>query len=173
MQLRLDAGKDTRATDSDIERQYAILRQETSGHGFDHYEISNFARPTYKSRHNSIYWSPEGRWLGLGPSAHSFDGLIRRVDIADTQQWLSALPAPYEIDEEDYMDRLNDIIVTSLRTARGLDLSSLPLSVAKGVLADAKRFIDSGQMRLNDSHLSIDESYWLISDSFIRELIRI
>ncbi|MDE6288547.1 MAG: coproporphyrinogen III oxidase family protein, partial [Muribaculaceae bacterium] len=83
LQLRLDAGKDARATDNEIERQYHILRQETSRHEFNHYEISNFAVEGRHSRHNSIYWSPDGQWLGLGPSAHSFDGSLRRIDIAD------------------------------------------------------------------------------------------
>lgn len=98
---------------------------------------------------------------------------MRRVDIADTHRWLSALPAPYEIDEENDLDRINDIIVTSLRTARGLDLDSVPSDIAREVVCDAGRFLESGQMTLIDNHLAIDEACWLISDSFIRELIRI
>lgn len=173
LQLRLDAGKDSRATEAEIERQYHILRQETADFGFEHYEISNFALPGRYSRHNNIYWSPSGRWLGLGPSAHSFDGQVRRVDIVDTHSWLAALPAPYEIDEEDGLDRINDIIVTALRTARGLDLESVPQDIAREIVRDSGRFIESGQMTLTGHHLAIDEAHWLISDSFIRELIRI
>ncbi|MDE6288313.1 MAG: hypothetical protein K2M00_05970, partial [Muribaculaceae bacterium] len=82
-------------------------------------------------------------------------------------------PFPCEIDEETGLERINDMIVTSLRTARGLDLKSVPPDIAREVISDAGRFIETGQMSLSNDYLAIDEAHWLISDSFIRELIRI
>ena len=90
----------TPLSDEETELRFNTLRNMTAAAGFEHYEISNFAKKGYKSQHNSTYWMPEGKWLGLGPSAHSFDGTTRRIDIPDTSEWLSRLPNPYTIDEE-------------------------------------------------------------------------
>lgn len=159
--------------DEDIELQFKLLREQTADAGFEHYEISNFCLPGKHSRHNSLYWSPSGRWLGIGPSAHSFDGHTRRIDLPDINNWLKKLPNPIEIDEEDALDRINDIIVSSLRTSNGLNLEALPKEIAESVTTDAQRFINSGQMELKSNHLRIPAENWLISDSFIRELIRL
>ncbi len=161
------------ASDEEIESQFAILREVSSAQGFEHYEISNFARPGMRSRHNSSYWQPDSSWLGIGPSAHSFDGLTRRIDVANTYDWLRRLPAPFDIDEETPLDRINDIIVTSLRTTEGLDLSILDEATATSILRDARKFLADGSMTLVKQRLSIDQSHWLISDAFIRDLIRV
>lgn len=166
-------GKADPPADSEIERQYRLLRDISAESGFEHYEISNLCRPGYRSMHNSIYWSPQGRWLGIGPSAHSFDGITRRIDHPDIKGWLGRLPSPVDTDQENDLDRINDIIVSSLRTAGGLDLASLPAESAAGVVSDARRFIDAGLMQLTDNRLRIPADNWLISDSFIRELIRL
>ena len=167
----LTTGKIKAADDDDIAEQYEALCKTASLKGMEHYEISNFAMPGHRSCHNSLYWSPEGRWLGLGPSAHSYDGRIRRIDIPDTHTWLDRLPSPFTIDEEDDNDRINDIIVTSLRTLEGLDLNSLPGETAVSVSRNAARFVAAGAMTMSGSHLAIRPAYWLISDSFIREVI--
>lgn len=173
LKLRFEKGMDPVPEDSDIERQFALLREITSEYGFEHYEISNFARSGRRSKHNSIYWSPDGRWLGLGPSAHSFDGNTRRIDFPDNRKWLEHIPCPFFVEEETELDRINDYIVTGLRTADGLALDSLGRQVASEVLEDARRFIRTGKMQLNGARLSIAPEHWLISDSFIRELIRL
>ncbi|MCM1033002.1 MAG: radical SAM family heme chaperone HemW [Odoribacter sp.] len=159
--------------DDVIAGQFEILRNITAQYGFEHYEISNFSTPGNHSRHNSIYWTHGGEWLGLGPSAHSFDGKTRRIDISDVDRWLSMLPTPYEIESETSIDRINDNIVTSLRTSAGLDLTNLPTNFAERIIADAEMFIKRGCMKLDNNKLSILPQYWLIADSFIRELIQI
>lgn len=170
--IRRERRLDPVPSDDDIVKQYEILCRLTAEAGMEHYEISNFARPSYRSLHNSTYWSPSGRWLGLGPSAHSFDGITRRIDIPDIAKWLHCLPNPYEIDEETDLDRINDIIVTGLRTSDGLDTAALPGDIGAEVIADARRFISDGSMTLTDGRITIIPDKWLISDSFIRELIR-
>ena len=152
-------------------RRFEALRAITAEHGFEHYEISNFARKGFRSRHNSSYWNPRSKWLGLGPSAHSFDGHTRRIDIPDIKTWLQKLPAPYEIDEENDLDRINDNIVTALRTIDGIDLDTIPPEFRSRLLLDARPYIERGNMVLTDTHLSIPPSQWLMSDSYIRDLI--
>ncbi len=161
----------TPLSDEETELRFNTLRNMTAAAGFEHYEISNFAKKGYKSQHNSTYWMPEGKWLGLGPSAHSFDGTTRRIDIPDTSEWLSRLPNPYTIDEETDLDRVNDIIVTTLRTANGLNLNDIPEKYRHRVLESASRHIASGAITKNFENLRIEQSLWLISDAFIRDLI--
>lgn len=168
------SGKIIPADDDAIDLQFHILREEATRNGFEHYEISNLARPGFRSRHNSAYWDPGSAWLGIGPSAHSFDGKVRRIDYADTHRWLASLPAPYEIDAETPLDLVNDNIVTALRTADGLDLSTVPSDLLPALLDDAARFIAQGDMTLNSetNRLAISPARWLVSDMYIRELLR-
>lgn len=168
-----EQGKVIPAEDDLIASQFAILRDETARAGFEHYEISNFARPGFKSRHNSLYWSPQGKWLGLGPAAHSFDGSVRRIDIANTRKWLEMLPEPYEIDEEDELNRINDLTMTGLRTAQGLDLAIFDDGTRSKIEQDAQPFLETGKMHRNGGVLTINRDYWLVSDSIIRELMQI
>lgn len=161
----------TPLSDEETELRFNTLRNMTAAAGFEHYEISNFAKKGYKSQHNSTYWMPEGKWLGIGPSAHSFDGAIRRIDIPDITEWLSRLPQPYTIDEETDLDRVNDIIVTTLRTANGLNLNDIPERYRNRVLESAGRHISSGAIIHESDNLRIEQSRWLISDAFIRDLI--
>lgn len=159
------------ATDEEIENRFNALRRLTAEAGFEHYEISNFARPGFRSRHNSSYWSPESKWLGIGPSAHSFDGKVRRIDIPDTKAWNEHLPYPCEIDTEDELDMVNDYIVTGLRTLDGLEIERIPEKYRARLLNEAAGFIKEGSIVLNNGRMSINPEKWLISDSYIRELI--
>lgn len=164
-------GRITPLSDEETEQRFRVLRQMTSEAGFEHYEISNFALPGFRSLHNSTYWNPKGRWLGLGPSAHSFDGHTRRVSIPDTTKWIEHLPYPCTIDEETNLDRINDIIVTSLRTVDGLTLDSIPSKYHQTLLRYAAPHIANGNMSLKSNTLSINPDQWLMSDTYIRDMI--
>ena len=159
--------------DEDTEaEQFHTLCQIAQDRGFQHYEIANFARPGFRSQHNSAYWRTDSQWLGIGPSAHSFDGKVRRIDIANTARWLAQLPYPCAIEEETPVERLNDFIVAALRTSDGLDLSAISHNDATAILRDARQFISTGSMTLAHNHLAIQPDKWLIADSFIRHLLR-
>ncbi len=166
------AGKIAPASDDELALRFTALRRITQDAGFRHYEISNRAVPGFESKHNSTYWSPDGKWLGLGPAAHSFDGKTRRYNPLDISSWLAILPNPSLIVAETGLDRLNDHIVTALRTEEGLNLLTIPPAVAQSLIHDAERFISQGCMTLSDNHLAIPPDLWLISDAFIREMIR-
>lgn len=165
------AGRFTPLSDEETEERFNSLRRITSAAGFEHYEISNFARPGYRSRHNSTYWHPRGTWVGLGPSAHSFDGKVRRADCAPVDQWLSRLPHPYDIEPETELDLINDMIVSSLRTTEGLDLQYIPNDYAECLMRNAAPLIEAGHMTFCHNRLAIPSAEWLVSDRYIREVM--
>lgn len=166
------SGEITPASDDELADRFCALRQIASAAGFHHYEISNLAMRGREARHNSSYWSLNGRWLGLGPAAVSFDGAVRRANPADIRQWIASLPNPAVAEDESLIELLNDHIVAALRTDSGIDLDAIPAEFACGILSDARRFIDSGDMLLLGSNLSINPDRWLIADAFIREMLR-
>lgn len=168
----IKAGRMTLPDDDALARNYDILLEETSRSGFIQYEIANFSRPGFQSRHNTSYWDPEGKWLGVGPAAYSYDGKVRPYNPADIETWLRKLPVPSSIEPETELDRLNDQIVTALRTVRGLDLSKLPPDTADTILRDASQALSRGLMTYTDHRLAIKPEHFLISDSLIRPLLR-
>lgn len=159
------------ADDETVERQFSVLREESSKAGFEHYEISNLALPGFRSAHNSSYWKYDSTWLGIGPSAHSYDGQTRRIDFADTTRWLENLPAPFDVDQEDETDRINDYIVSGLRTLEGVDLLRLAPQSRQSLLNRASPFIAQGDMAREAGNLRINPDRWLISDFYIRHLL--
>jgi oxygen-independent coproporphyrinogen-3 oxidase len=127
--------------------QFMQLMEAMQIHGFEHYEISNFCLPGNYSRHNTNYWKGV-KYLGIGPSAHSYDGETRRGNIANNAKYLQVInkneiPAETEVLTE--ANRLNEYIMTSLRTMWGLDLDRLNLiaaGAADQVLKEATEFFE-------------------------------
>lgn len=170
-----DRGRVTPVSDDTVADMYLMLIEKAADAGYNHYEISNFALPGYEAIHNSSYWDSTP-YLGLGPAAHSFDGKTRRVNPSDTRRWLAAIESgkpAFSIDEETRNDRINDIIVTALRTSRGIDIRNLPLKSRHRFLNDAFRHIKIGNLVPKDYNLAIPEDRWLISDSILSDLIQI
>lgn len=102
---------------------FKILLEETKAQGFIHYEISNFARPGFYSKHNSLYWLG-GHYLGLGPSAHSFNGHSRQWNVSDINRYILQEDPQARITETEILtptQQYNEYIMTSLRTAWGCD----------------------------------------------------
>ena len=107
--------------------QFMLLMKWLRAAGYEHYEVSNFARPGFRSRHNTAYWKGE-KYLGLGPSAHSYDGRGRQWNVANNQQYVKAImhgDIPAEKETLTDKDRLNETIMISLRTAEGLNLERI------------------------------------------------
>lgn len=164
----LAAGKIAETDEDIVASMYEELCSAAAARGFMHYEISNFARPGMHSRHNSSYWHAVP-YLGLGPGAHSCDARgVRRASPCNISQWLQ-LGA--QVEEETATDRLNDIIITGLRTAEGLDLQAIGRSEADGLLRRAARHLRFGRLIREQGHLRIPESAWLISDGIMRDLL--
>lgn len=165
-----EKGEVAEQDDEVIERMYGVLCDQARRAGMNHYEISNFARPGMESRHNSSYWTG-APYLGLGPGAHSLgaDG-VRRFVPSNLNRWLADPENAAERDEETATDRINDRILISLRTARGLDLSALETDAAAHIAQAARPHVLSGNLVETGTHLVVPESRWLLCDSVIRDL---
>ena len=100
--------------------QYRLLHEMLTGAGFEHYEISNFARTGFRSQHNGNYWNGT-RYLGVGPSAHSFDGALRQWNAADVRLYLERESRQEHFESETLSEHAayNEFVMTSLRTASG------------------------------------------------------
>ncbi|MEO6813573.1 MAG: radical SAM family heme chaperone HemW [Ginsengibacter sp.] len=104
--------------------QYAVLMQMMHGAGYEHYEISNFAKPGFRSRHNSSYWQGK-KYIGIGPSAHSYNGQMRMWNKANNPLYIQSLQQntiPFEEEILTTAQQLEEYIMTSLRTIEGMDL---------------------------------------------------
>jgi oxygen-independent coproporphyrinogen-3 oxidase len=146
--------------------QFLLLMQWLEDAGYDHYEISNFAKPGFRSRHNSSYWQGK-KYLGLGPSAHSFDGESRQWNISSNNIYVESLgknEIPFEKEILTPSQKTNEYIMTSLRTKEGLDLYKLPGSVSNGLLVASKKFIESGKLILKENKLILTKEGKLFAD---------
>ncbi|MCL2561018.1 MAG: radical SAM family heme chaperone HemW [Rikenellaceae bacterium] len=148
-----------------VEEQFTALRAMLSGAGFEHYEISNFALPGFRARHNSAYWTGEP-YLGVGPSAHSFDGRTRRSCAPSVERYLADRRSCYVYETLSAADRHNELIMTSLRTAAGIDARALPPESA----ARFDKLAAGGLLILRDGRYFIPAEKYLVSDAIISEL---
>ena len=162
--------------DEELERQmYELLIDKLTAAGYEHYEISNFAKPGYRSRHNSSYWQ-DIPYIGLGAAAHSYDGKRRSWNVSDIKQYIKAIeqgerPCDYEDIDDD--THYNDRITTALRTSDGLDMSTLSDRHRRYCMKEAQKFIDDGQLRLVDNHLSLTRKGLFVSDYIMSTLMMV
>lgn len=173
-----ESGKLTETDDDTVFKMYEILASTSRTCGYRHYEISNFAQPGCEAVHNTNYWLGKP-YIGLGVSAHSFDGRRRRINPISINKYITSLlqgETAYTIDEEDEIDRLNDMIITRLRTDTGLSLTEIKdrfgEAYAKSLLNAAKPLLESGKLaQSTPGTIAIPESEYLRSDAIMRELI--
>lgn len=155
--------------------QFLYLMERLEAAGFEHYEISNFAKPGFRSRHNSSYW--KGRpYLGIGPSAHSFNGNSRQWNVANNQQYIAALEKneiPFEIEVLTKDQQRNEKIMIGLRTMEGLDISDWDEVAKMKIAADAKHFIITGLMESDGSVYKLTKEGRLLADGIASELFSI
>lgn len=171
--------------DEELERQmYEMLIDKLTAAGFEHYEISNFAKPGYRSRHNSSYWQ-DIPYIGLGAAAHSytvFEGspsertTVRSWNVADIQQYIKAiergeLPSEQEVIDAD--THYNDRITVALRTCDGLNLTTLSDRHRRYCLKEAQRFLDDGLLQLHDNRLTLTRKGLFVSDYIMSTLIMV
>jgi oxygen-independent coproporphyrinogen III oxidase len=149
--------------------QFNILMDAMQANGFEHYEISNFCKPGHYSRHNSNYWKG-AKYLGIGPSAHSYNGEARQWNVANNAKYVQSIikndiPAETEILTE--TDRLNEYIMTSLRTIWGLDLdrlNSIAAASANQLLLAAEEYFDRGWITQKDKTIYLTPTGKLYAD---------
>jgi oxygen-independent coproporphyrinogen-3 oxidase len=155
---------------------FRLMREKLLTAGFEHYEISNFARKDMKSRHNLLYWSG-APYAGFGPSAHSFDGNIRSWNVSSLKEYMEGLSKGEIISEKErpsLKERYHDYLITSLRTSDGADPEFINAefgdSVRKHFDSRAGSFISEGYLVWADRRLVIVPDRWLLADHIMREL---
>jgi oxygen-independent coproporphyrinogen-3 oxidase len=138
--------------------QFILMTDAMQANGFEQYEISNFCKPGHYSRHNSNYWRGV-KYIGLGPSAHSFNGDTRQWNIANNAKYIASVlgenTVPAEVELLSEINRLNEYIMTSLRTIWGLDTDKLN-AIAKGsvteLLKAARPYFEDGSIIQRQHH---------------------
>jgi oxygen-independent coproporphyrinogen-3 oxidase len=152
--------------------QYDTLRETLAGAGYERYEISNFALPGHRSRHNSAYWSG-APYLGIGPSAHSYDGeRTRRWNAPSLEEYLAG--PRYESEILSDTDLFNELLMTRLRTSDGVNEEELEsrfgVEVARHFRRRAGELVRVGAMEHGDGKYMIPEQKWFVSDGIICSL---
>lgn len=180
LDVRIGRGKLPAPDDDEAARQYfrVVDRLETAG--FQRYEVSNFARPGYRSRHNSAYWSGSA-YLGIGPSAHSFDGRrLRRWNEASIAKYVEGAQIgriPYGEEILSQTDLSNEMVMTSLRTAEGLSLAVFKSRFGDGalesLLAQTRKHIEQGLAEISEGHLRITRAGWFFTDGISSDLFEV
>ncbi len=157
-------------------RQFLILMDHLQQAGFEHYEISNFAKPGYRSKHNSSYWKGV-HYLGLGPSAHSFNGNSRQWNISNNQLYIQSLKQgtlPVEKEELTATQQLNEYIMTSLRLLEGTDLRHISQQFGNERSAELKAaaisFESKGLLTVKNDHIILTKEGKLFADSIASDL---
>jgi len=164
-----NVNQDTQAT------QFLLLMKWMEEAGYEHYEISNFAKPGARSRHNSSYWQGE-KYLGIGPSAHSFNGISRQWNVSNNSIYIDSLNKnflPFEIEILTPMQQMNEYIMTSLRTAEGLNLNYMENKWGKDattvIRKEGKRFISAGKIESENNMLKLTKEGKLLADGIASE----
>jgi oxygen-independent coproporphyrinogen-3 oxidase len=156
-------------------KQFTRLMERMQQQGFEHYEISNFSKPGHYSRHNANYWKGVP-YLGIGPSAHAFNGVSRQWNVANNAQYLKALTQndiPAEVEHLSTVNRLNEYIMTSIRTIWGLDLDvldAITVGAANALLKNAQQFLTNHWVSRQAQTLTLTPAGKLYADHITAEL---
>ncbi|WP_420384807.1 radical SAM family heme chaperone HemW [Roseivirga sp.] len=156
--------------------QFEILLDTMYRHGYDQYEISNFAQPGYESRHNSAYWKDE-KYLGIGPSAHSYNGKFRKANVANNAKYLKGMEEgkiPFEVITLSREDQINEYILTSLRTKWGCSLDLLKEKYGVDLLMEHRDYLNKISLQdliyEDERHLILTDSGKLLADKLASDL---
>jgi putative oxygen-independent coproporphyrinogen III oxidase len=152
------------------------LRKKLQANDFLHYEISNFAKSKLYSKHNTNYWKNKP-YLGLGPSAHSFDGNMRKWNVSNMKQYMNGLNNGESVHEEEILtaiQKLNEYIMVSLRTMWGIDLNYIETNYdsnyVEKLTEKAQKQIQKNNLEIQENCLKLTEKGIFIADFIISEL---
>ncbi len=156
-------------------RMYYMLKDKLEAAGYEHYEISNFARPGFRSRHNSSYWH-DIPYIGLGAAAHSYDRHCRSWNVSNIRTYCERigrgeLPSEQEVLDDD--THYNDLVATALRTSDGLDLTTLSDRHRHFCLREAQPYLSDGLLRQQDSHIMLTREGLFVSDMVMSALMMV
>lgn len=155
-------------------KMYELLIDKLTAAGYEHYEISNFARPGFRSRHNSSYWTGVP-YIGLGAAAHSFDGHLRSWNVSDIRQYIAAVNRDERLNEEEELsatDFYNERVMLGLRTCEGVDLSALSDDERNYCIQEAQPFLSDDILLLTDNRLVLTRKGLFVSDYVMSSLMQ-
>ncbi len=176
-------GRITPAPEGAFAEQFRLLNTRLTAAGYEHYEVSNLARPGHRARHNSSYWRGAA-WLALGPSAHGSDGADERYhNLPQLHPYLDELESgqlpPHEREQLSPAQRQNEYLLTRLRTLEGLELARLlaldPTSSTawqQSVQAHFDQWTNEGLAWMRDARAGLTLEGWLVADHLTAELLR-
>jgi oxygen-independent coproporphyrinogen III oxidase len=153
-------GKIVQVEDDTAAVQLEILIEELGKAGYEQYEVSNFSKPGFRSKHNSAYWKQE-QYLGVGPSAHSYNGLTRQFNVSNNALYLKSIREgriPFELDDLTREDHVNEYLLTTLRTEWGCDLRFLKERYDYDIATIEREYLD----------LLIKRNYAVIDGGFLK-----
>jgi oxygen-independent coproporphyrinogen-3 oxidase len=156
--------------------QFLLLMKWMKHAGYEHYEISNFAKPGFRSRHNSSYWQGK-TYIGIGPSAHSYNGAVRKWNVANNALYIQSIQKniiPFEEEKLTDVQRLNEYIMTSLRTIEGVDLklveSNFSIKHRKRIESTANDYIKRKLIIIKNENFVLTEKGKLFADGIAADL---
>jgi oxygen-independent coproporphyrinogen-3 oxidase len=175
---RLFKAGDVIPVDEDLSADmFSVMIDRLASAGFEHYEISNFARNGLYSRHNSSYWLGD-KYLGLGSAAHSYDGQNRAWNVASISKYIEGIgegSPDLEVEYPGENTRYNDFILTGMRTKWGVNLSELEsrfgAQMKSFCLKNARKYIDQGFLSLDNETLKLTRKGIFISDGIMSDLM--
>lgn len=154
LERQIEMGRVALADDETLADQYDTFLEWCRDNGFEQYEVSNFCKPGYKSRHNSRYWN-RTPYIGVGAAAHSFDGNRRRWNMSDVNSYIAGA-SKGEIPHEEEMltaaDAYNEYVMTALRTVDGIDKSLVAPENGEHLSRSVQRFVDEGFIAETTTH---------------------
>lgn len=151
-------------------KQYQLAIEKLKANGYEHYEVSNFGKPGFHSRHNSAYWDDQ-IYLGIGPGAHSYDGTTRSYNISHNARYLEAISQdelPKTTEALSETDRINEYLFTHLRTARGIELETFTKRFGENLVNSNKSLLIEFQnqelLEFNEKFLRLTSKGFMIAD---------
>lgn len=175
----IQTGKVSEPKDEVAQEHFMILVEMLQQHGFIHYELSNFGKPDYFSKNNSAYWLGK-KYIGIGPSAHSYDGISRSWNIANNPIYLKEIEAgklPGEVEILTANDRYNEYIMTGFRTIWGVSLNRIQKEFGEEVLQylqkQSEKFIADGLLAVEKNILKTTPKGKFLADGIASDLFLI
>ncbi len=162
--------------DEEAQKQFLLADEFLEANGFEHYEISNFAKHCFKSKHNSSYWEKK-IYLGLGPSAHSYNLKSRQWNQSNTKSYIANINEgniPATSEQLNTAQQFNEYLMTGLRTAKGVNALVIENDFGKSYMdyfyQSAKKLIDLHHLIHKQNTFTIDKKHWFMADYLIAEL---
>lgn len=172
----IEKGSIAEVNEEQTRDQFYLLKDKLEAVGFEHYELSNFGKPNYFSKNNSAYWQGKP-YIGIGPSAHSFNGRQRSWNVRNNSKYIKAINAgilPMEVETLSITDRYNEYIMTGLRTIWGVSLKAVETDFGKTykkyLLEASKQYINQDLLYLDAEHLYITRKGQFLCDGIASEL---